>query len=173
MFKRGNNARTENEKNSTNSSEEKSEKNNGSIGAGDKASAIPVRSRNDEKTIIGEGVIIEGTIRGAGNLIIEGVLKGNVELAGNSITVGPKGRIEGEIIAKDAVINGALAGPDGGKPFPNSNHAGVVNVVFCDSAAKSISEDIDVGVYSRLITPAGDKPFRNVQPQTPLNGTEF
>ena len=39
---------------------------------------------------------------------------------------------------------------------PSSNHpGGVVNVIFCDGSGRSLSPDIDPGIYARLITPAG------------------
>jgi cytoskeletal protein CcmA (bactofilin family) len=78
--------------------------------AGDTPLAVSVPFPNDGKTFIGEGVVIEGNITGSGDLIIEGWLKGNVELEGNSIIIGAKGRIEGEIIVKDAVIIGQMNG---------------------------------------------------------------
>jgi len=52
---------------------------------------------------------------------------------------------------------------DGSCPFPNSNHAGGVNVLFCDGSAKFISDTIDGTVYSKLITPSGSRlpaPYR-------------
>ncbi|MCH2200852.1 MAG: DUF1559 domain-containing protein [Fuerstiella sp.] len=71
------------------------------------------------------------------------------------------------------VINGARAGPEGERPFPNSNHSDIVNIVFCDGAARTVSEDIDLNVYARLITPEGDKPSASVTPQTPVSGESF
>ena len=140
MFKLGNTARNIREKNS--SSEEKPQKKISAIGEGDNPSATSVQSPNDGKTIIGAGVIIEGKICGSGNLIIEGLMKGDVELEGSSITVGPKGRIEGEIIAKDTIINGQMNG--------KINAAGTVNIArhadFCgEIKAKNIS--IDDGAF--------------------------
>jgi len=52
---------------------------------------------------------------------------------------------------------------DGSCPFPNSSHAGGVNVLFCDGSAKFISDTIDGTVYSKLITPSGSRlpaPYR-------------
>ena len=40
------------------------------------------------------------------------------------------------------VINGARRGPEGQRPFPNSNHAGIVNMVFCDGSVRTISQDL-------------------------------
>ena len=110
MFKRSSNAKIAKEKNDTNGLEEKLDKKIISFGAKDASSAISAQSPNNKKTIIGEGVIIEGKISGSGNLIIEGMIEGDVELEGGSVTVGPKGRIEGGMIAKDAVISGQVSG---------------------------------------------------------------
>lgn len=39
---------------------------------------------------------------------------------------------------------------------PSSNHpSGAVNVIFCDGSGKSFTPQMDPGVYSRLLTPAG------------------
>lgn len=66
---------------------------------------------------------------------------------------------------------------EGHAPFPNSNHAGVVVVSFCDGSAKSISEEIDPGVYAKLITPAGtrlrEKSIPGFASEGLLNGESF
>lgn len=142
MFKRGNNTKIVKEKTHTNRPEEKFYKKFISTDAGDNPFAVSVPSPIDEKSIIGEGVVIEGKFTGSGNLIIEGLMRGNVELDGNSITIGPKGRIEGEIIVKDAMISGQMNG--------KLNAVGMVNIArhanFCgEIKAKNIS--IDDGAY--------------------------
>jgi len=39
---------------------------------------------------------------------------------------------------------------------PSSNHpSGAVNVIFCDGSGKSLTPQMDSGVYARLLTPAG------------------
>ncbi|HEV3343453.1 MAG TPA: DUF1559 domain-containing protein [Pirellulales bacterium] len=38
---------------------------------------------------------------------------------------------------------------------PSSNHSGFVNVAFCDGHTRSISQDIDYGVWCLLMTPDG------------------
>lgn len=40
---------------------------------------------------------------------------------------------------------------------PSSNHPGIVVVAFCDGRALTINDNIDQGVYARLITPAGTR----------------
>jgi len=158
MFKRSNNASILKDKNDINGSEEKPDKKIVSFSTGNNPSAESAQSSGDEKTIIGEGVSIEGKISGTGNLIIEGSMKGDVELEGNSITVGPNGRIEGEIIAKDAVISGLVSG--------KINAKGTVNIArhadFCgEIKAKSIA--IDDGAFFKGKIEMDRDPNRNIE----------
>jgi len=110
MFKQGKKAKTDLkldvENDSTTDSTAVSKKTVG----GKELSHGSINSSNSEKTTIGEKIIVEGIIRGAGNLIIEGVMKGDVELEKHNFEVGPKGRVEGEIRANDVVISGLLHG---------------------------------------------------------------
>ena len=63
-----------------------------------------------DKTIIGEQITIEGAIRGKGDLVIEGSVKGSIEVEAHRLTVGPKGNVESEIHAADVTISGKLVG---------------------------------------------------------------
>ena len=61
-------------------------------------------------TTIGEHILIEGKIRGRENLIVEGSIKGNIELEENNFTLGSKGKVEGEINAQNVRISGQMIG---------------------------------------------------------------
>ena len=63
-----------------------------------------------EKTTIGENISIEGQIKGEEHLIIEGALKGKVELDKHNFTVGLNGRVDGDIRAQEVSISGQLKG---------------------------------------------------------------
>jgi cytoskeletal protein CcmA (bactofilin family) len=63
-----------------------------------------------EETVIGEKISIEGNIRGEEHLVIEGSLKGNVEMEKNNFTIGSKGRVEGEIKAQNVKVSGQIIG---------------------------------------------------------------
>lgn len=63
-----------------------------------------------ERTVIGEHISITGDIKGAEDLIIEGSVKGSVDLSQNHLTIGPKGKVEAEISADNVTISGTLAG---------------------------------------------------------------
>ncbi len=64
----------------------------------------------DEKSIIGEHISIEGSIRGEENLEIEGSMKGNIELEKHNFRIGPNGQVEGEINARNVSISGEFKG---------------------------------------------------------------
>jgi len=62
------------------------------------------------KTIIGKQLSIEGGIHGGEDLVIEGTVKGNIELGKFHLTIGPKGKVEAEIMAGNITISGQLKG---------------------------------------------------------------
>ncbi len=66
-------------------------------------------------------------------------------------------------------------GIDGAAPFPNSQHVGVFVVAFTDGGARPLDENIDGGVYLRLMTPEGALPrsIPGFTPENPLASNEF
>jgi cytoskeletal protein CcmA (bactofilin family) len=64
----------------------------------------------DVKTIIGERITIEGSIRGEENLEIEGSMKGDIELEKHNFRVGPNGQVEGQINARNVSVSGEFKG---------------------------------------------------------------
>ncbi len=71
------------------------------------------------------------------------------------------------------VINGARGGPEGARPFPNSNHPGGVNIVMCDGSARFLSQNLDLNVYAQIITPSGTRPASFIRAQDPLSGNSL
>ena len=71
---------------------------------------ISSASAREEKTVIGEHISIEGSIRGEENLEIEGSMKGNIELGKYNFRVGPNGQVEGEITAQNVSVSGEFKG---------------------------------------------------------------
>jgi cytoskeletal protein CcmA (bactofilin family) len=88
------------------------------------------------KTIIGEQISIEGTIRGKGDLVIEGTVKGSIELEAHHLTIGAKGQVESEINAADVTISGRLGG--------NVNAKGKVKI----TKEANFSGEIKAGSFS-------------------------
>ncbi|MGD9079911.1 MAG: polymer-forming cytoskeletal protein [Desulfobacterales bacterium] len=71
---------------------------------------VPHPETKAEQTVIGENISIEGNIRGDEHLVIEGSMKGNVEMEKHNFTVGSKGRVEGEINAQNVKVSGQMIG---------------------------------------------------------------
>jgi cytoskeletal protein CcmA (bactofilin family) len=103
---------------------------------------VPSPQTSAEKTVIGENISIEGNIRGDEHLIIEGSMKGNIEMEKHNFAVGSKGRVEGEINAQSVRISGLMIG--------NIRTKGKVEITkeadfMGDIRAKSIS--VEDGAY--------------------------
>ncbi len=60
-------------------------------------------------TIIAEGALIKGGIDSAGSVIINGKFEGKIVVA-QTLTIGKKGEVLGEIKCKNLVVNGLLDG---------------------------------------------------------------
>jgi len=64
----------------------------------------------EDKTTINNSTIIEGNIKAQEHLIINGTIKGKIEIKGYSLFLGPGGRLEGEVHAQDVRIRGHMKG---------------------------------------------------------------
>jgi len=64
----------------------------------------------EEKTTINSSTIIDGNIKAEEHLIINGTIKGNVEIKNFSLFLGPGGRLEGEVHAQNVRIRGHMKG---------------------------------------------------------------
>ena len=64
----------------------------------------------NEKTVIGEHISIDGTVRAREDLLIQGSLKGTIELDKHHITIGSKGKVEADIQAENITIGGTVNG---------------------------------------------------------------
>ena len=59
---------------------------------------------------IGKSVVVKGQISGSEDLYIDGEVEGTVELRDNNITVGPNGRLNANVHAKDIIVLGRVKG---------------------------------------------------------------
>ena len=66
-------------------------------------------SENEISTIIGEGFVFIGEVRGTSVIRIEGKIIGNVHVE-NGVILGEKGNIEGDMHTKSAIIFGTIKG---------------------------------------------------------------
>ncbi|MBI3694376.1 MAG: polymer-forming cytoskeletal protein [Acidobacteria bacterium] len=59
---------------------------------------------------IGKSVIVKGEISGSEDLYVDGEVRGSIELRDHSLTVGPNGKVEANVIAREIVVQGTLNG---------------------------------------------------------------
>jgi cytoskeletal protein CcmA (bactofilin family) len=59
---------------------------------------------------LGRSVFIRGELSGSEDIYVDGQVEGNIQLSGNSLTVGPNGRIRANITAKNVTVSGSVDG---------------------------------------------------------------
>jgi cytoskeletal protein CcmA (bactofilin family) len=65
---------------------------------------------HEEKTSISNSTSIVGDIKAEEHLIINGTIKGNIEIANYNLFLGPSGRMEGQVQAQNVRIRGYMKG---------------------------------------------------------------
>lgn len=60
--------------------------------------------------VIGASIHVDGTLRGEEDLLIEGTVKGTVELRKNSVTIGPTGEVTADVVAHTIFVDGSMDG---------------------------------------------------------------
>ena len=63
-----------------------------------------------EMAHIGKSVFIKGELSGSEDLYLDGEVEGTIELKGQSLTIGPNGRVRANAHAQDIVIHGKVNG---------------------------------------------------------------
>src|SRR6266567_9559691 len=59
---------------------------------------------------IGKSVFIKGELSGSEDIYVDGEVEGSIQLSGNSLTIGPNGRVHANVSAKNVTVGGALDG---------------------------------------------------------------
>jgi cytoskeletal protein CcmA (bactofilin family) len=59
---------------------------------------------------LGRSVFIRGELSGSEDVFVDGQVEGTIQLNGNSLTIGPNGRIRANITAKSVTVNGSVDG---------------------------------------------------------------
>ena len=73
----------------------------------------PIRSEashSHEVATIGKSVVVKGELSGSEDLIVDGEVEGSITLRGQSLTVGPNGRVRANIEARNVIIHGRVDG---------------------------------------------------------------
>lgn len=59
---------------------------------------------------IGKSVLIKGELSGSEDLYIDGQVEGTIELREHNLTVGPNGRVNANVNAKEIIVQGSVKG---------------------------------------------------------------
>jgi cytoskeletal protein CcmA (bactofilin family) len=59
---------------------------------------------------LGRSVFIRGELSGSEDIYVDGQVEGTIQLSGNSLTIGPNGRIRANITAKNVTVSGSVNG---------------------------------------------------------------
>ncbi len=81
-------------------------------GAAPLRSAEPVRdsARASEIATIGKSVVVKGELSGSEDLVVDGEVEGSIALRGQSLTIGPNGRVRANIEARNVILHGRVDG---------------------------------------------------------------
>ena len=74
--------------------------------------AEPARDslRSGEVATIGKSVVVKGELSGSEDLVVDGEVEGSIALRGQSLTVGPNGRVHANIEARNVIVHGRVDG---------------------------------------------------------------
>ena len=75
--------------------------------------AEPLRSdtmRSVDVATIGKSVIVKGELSGSEDLYVDGQVEGSIALRGQSLTIGPNGRVRANIEARNVILHGRVDG---------------------------------------------------------------
>lgn len=61
-------------------------------------------------TVVGAGLCIKGEISGDEDVLVEGIVEGNLQLRNGVLTVRPDGKIQANIVAQAVVVYGDVKG---------------------------------------------------------------
>jgi cytoskeletal protein CcmA (bactofilin family) len=75
--------------------------------------ADPLRGdapRSAELATIGKSVVVKGELSGSEDLYVDGEVEGSIALRGQTLTVGPNGRVRANVEARNVVVHGRIDG---------------------------------------------------------------
>ena len=66
--------------------------------------------RGVDVATIGKSVVVKGELSGSEDLYVDGEVEGSIALRGQSLTVGPNGRVHANIEARNVIVHGRVDG---------------------------------------------------------------
>lgn len=69
----------------------------------------PIKQEKEIETVVGESIKVKGNFTGKGSIIINGYVEGNVQ-SNDTVFVGKKAKIVGNVDSEKAIVNGEIIG---------------------------------------------------------------
>ena len=66
--------------------------------------------RTMDVATIGKSVVVKGELSGSEDLYLDGEVEGSISLRGQSLTVGPNGRVRANVEARNVIVHGQVDG---------------------------------------------------------------
>lgn len=66
--------------------------------------------RNVDVATIGKSVVVKGELSGSEDLYVDGNVEGSITLRGQSLTIGPNGRVRANVEARNVIVHGQVDG---------------------------------------------------------------
>jgi cytoskeletal protein CcmA (bactofilin family) len=73
-------------------------------------STRPEAPRRVDIATIGKSVIVKGELSGSEDLYVDGEVEGSISLRGQSLTIGPNGRVHANVEARNVIVHGCIDG---------------------------------------------------------------
>jgi len=120
---------------------------------------------------IGKSISIQGDLTGNEDLVVEGKVKGRIELPNNQLTIGEGGNVHAELNAKTIIIVGQVSGNVNASERLEIQANGVVNgdvrspkLIVQEGAVINGGVEMTKGSAQAAAKP-GQKPLKTEQPQ--------
>jgi cytoskeletal protein CcmA (bactofilin family) len=83
---------------------------NPSAGLAPRVEVFMSTSVSQQLARIGKSVSIKGELSGDEDIYVDGQIDGSIQLKGNSLSIGPEGRVHANITARNVSVSGSLEG---------------------------------------------------------------
>jgi cytoskeletal protein CcmA (bactofilin family) len=114
----------------------------------------------EDKTTINSSTTIDGNIKAKEHLIINGRIKGNVDIEGYNLFLGPSGRLEGEVRSQNVRIRGHMKGD-----IIASGKVEIAKEANFSGNIKSNGISVEQGAYFDAYVDLGQKPSGTAAPE--------
>ena len=114
----------------------------------------------EEKTTINNTTTIDGNIKAKEHLVINGTIKGNVNIEAHNLFLGPGGKIEGEVRAHDVRIRGHMKGD-----IIATGKVEITKEANYSGEIKSKGISVEQGAYFDALVHLGEKTPETAKPK--------